>query len=71
MIWIFPITGKCFAKDRIERFLHAPAIVFSHSNLLLVPAKANLRWFDMPAAQVKFDHRNETLCWIFDFGHRK
>ena len=25
----------------------------------------------MPAAQVKFDHGHETLCWIFDFGHRK
>lgn len=37
----------------------------------LVRAKANIRWFDMPAAQVKLDDGNETLCWIFDFGHRK
>ena len=39
--------------------------------MLLTPAKANIRWFDMPAAQVKLDYRNETLCWVVDFGHRE
>lgn len=72
MIRIFPVTGKCFAKNRIERFLHAPAVVFSQrSNTIFLPVKADVRWFDMPAAQVEFDHRNETLGWIFNFGHRK
>ncbi len=39
--------------------------------MLLIAFEANLRWFDMPAAQVKFDYGNETLYWILDFGHRK
>ncbi len=39
--------------------------------MLLIPFEANLRWFDMPAAQVKFDHGNESLYWVLDFGHRK
>ena len=39
--------------------------------MLPVTAKANVRWFDMPAAQVEFHHGNKALCRIFDFGHRK
>ena len=42
-----------------------------NSNVVLITSKADVRWFDMPAAQVKLDDGNETLCWIFDFGHRK
>ena len=41
------------------------------SNVVLIPSKADVRWFDMPAAQVELDNRNETLYWIFDFGHGK
>ena len=72
MIWIVPIAGERFAQNRIERFLHAPTLDFSqNSNVLLLSGKANVRWSDMPATQVKLDHRNKTLCWIFDFGHGK
>ena len=34
-------------------------------------ARANVRWFDMPAAQVEFHNGYETLCWVFDLRHRK
>ena len=41
------------------------------SNVLLTAGKANIRWFDVPAAQVKLDYRDESLCGVVDFGHRK
>ena len=72
MIWIVPITGEYFAKNRIERFLHATATFLSQRfPHFLCTARANVRWFDMPATQVKLDHGNEALSWIFDFRHRK
>lgn len=40
-------------------------------DVLNIPVKANVRWFDMPTAQVELDHRNESRCWILDFGHRQ
>ena len=72
MIWIVPVTGEYFAKNRIEGFLHATTNFLSQRfPHFPCTARANVRWFDMPATQVKLDHRNKALSWIFDFRHRK
>lgn len=67
VIWVLPVAGKCLSEYGVEGLLHAAALGVS-----LHPYGRELepsRRSNMPAAEIKFHHRNEALNGIIDFRH--
>lgn len=66
MVWKLPVTGKSFAQDGIQRFLH-PAMYPSQLSEG-PPARPQdfSRWFDVPTAQIELHDSKETLNRVLD-----
>lgn len=79
IVGIIPIAGERFAQDRIKRFLNAPSSFNRSAKLACTPTSClfglalflaelrDIRGFDVPTAQVEFDHGDESfdrVVWL-------
>jgi hypothetical protein len=58
-VWIVPIAGESFAKDRVQGLLNTAEL--TSVKMLEAQGECSVRWFDVPATQVEFDDSNKTL----------
>lgn len=70
IIWIVPIAGEGFSKDRVERLLDAAAI-YQHIFISLSNGVILVRRSNVPTTQIEFHYRHKSLDGVIDRRHGK